>query len=313
MRLRSPAATALAAVAALVLPPCGGQQMTVRCDSTVVASPCDPHSWTKCPAFHGLNWYCGATTTGCDCSSPLQGTPATACSPALTCSTNLAHGVARTCASASRIAADQWCSSRCYEQLQPLMEQCQDSLPAYVLHGMAPAAARLDECAHSEVGVCVVAPGADTGGEGAAGEPACDIDRMIALCQGVVPSATDLTALCAAPCTRAMIACADDPQLAQLVQATEITAMRSAKNSCAQDAQAAGGAASTAGDGACDLVLVTTLCDADRSAVMATEDTAELCADPCAKEMLDCIDDPELVRFVQLAGTNQQPVLLAAT
>lgn len=240
----------------------------------------------------GANWYCGPGRS-CDCSDPLTGTLAVDCTPALTCNPNMARPVGQTCQSATSIPAEQWCSSRCFEQLQPMMQQCQDSLPAYVLHGLAPAIARLDECSETDIGACVV-PAGSGGSPDATPTPAeCDIDKMVTLCQGVTPSETDLAALCAAPCTRAMIACADDPQVASLVDANEIAAMRGAKSSCAEAAHAASGADAAPGDGACDLTLLASLCDG--RADLGTQDAAGMCADPCAKEMLDCIDDPAVV------------------
>ena len=287
---------AVVAVAMLALRCAGQQQVGGACPhgvGTVVAQTCDPHTWRKCPKWMGINWFCGPTGS-CDCSDPLTGTLAVDCNPPLDCSSgSMGRVVSQTCLSATRIPAEQWCSSRCFEQLQPMMQQCQDSLPPYVLSALGPAIARLDECGQTDVGVCVV-PAPPSGGSPATpAVAACDIDRMITLCQGVIPSETDLSALCGAPCTRAMIACADDPEVVRRVDAAEIAALRSTKNSCAENAHAATGEGPAPGDGVCDLTLMTTLCDG-RTAV-GPQDTAGLCADPCAKEMVDCIDDPALV------------------
>jgi hypothetical protein len=282
---------------AMLAPSCGGQHHggggCPHGVPTVVAQPCNAHTWHKCPKWMGVNWFCGPAGS-CDCRDPLTGTLAVECTPPLECGATMARVVGQTCLSATRIPAEQWCSSRCYEQLQPMMQQCQDSLPPYVLSGLAPATARLDECGETDVGACVV-PAPPPGGsqDAAPVVAACDIGKMIALCQGVTPSETDLSALCNAPCTRAMIACADDPEVAGRVDAAEIAALRSAKNNCAENAHAASGEGPAPGDGACDLTLMATLCDGLTD--VGTQDTANLCSDPCAKEMVDCIDDPALV------------------
>ena len=118
------------------------------------------------------------------------------------------------------------------------------------------------------------------------GDGRCSVAGMQTICQAHPPPthANGIAAdQCADPCAMEMLDCATDPMAATLMDQASLLELQHLCQSSAGD--------TGPGDGHCNLVAAGNLCgDND----MESSDPDTFCEHSCVREMIDCIDDPQL-------------------
>ena len=176
-----------------------------------------------------------------------------------------------------------FCTSPCYQVLQPFMDRCQSSLPSFALSLLGSAVDMLSECE-------TTFPVVDPDDLNPFGE--CDIGNVGTVC-GTSPPPQDATpaALCSSPCMVSMMACSQNTMLASVVGQDTFQQVQGLADTCSDGAfnpSFAGGDPGSAGDGVCQLVNLGNCDDLDDDDVPIEE----RCTSGCVLEAIDCINNP---------------------
>lgn len=293
------------------------------CAANVVAQSsmapgCDTQAMLRDIA--GVQTACCASGLASDCATGLPDTCSDACSPVFLgfLSTYRGNGCAHTLELfGERLnlhPLEVACNGGALSSQQPKFTGVCDlktALTTCQAHGVPAGAADIDSmcvdpcmaglipCAHDPVLVASmgaeesetlvqlqqVCGAADRPGGNLPGDGQCSVADLETICQEHPITHVNGVASdpCANPCVLEMLDCTSDPTAGALMDQSALLELQHTCQSSAGDAGP--------GDGHCNLVAAGNLCGTND---MDASDPSTFCQHSCVKEMIDCIDDPQL-------------------